>query len=154
MINTVDCHLKALNHPSPLTLQEQEIVSQWMFERKDLLNKWAFQDTKVVNRKMHDKLDAVFNQLQDHMTPNDLAAILKERRNIRILKQDGREYDHFSEWLQAKHSLRNALTGPWGNNLNEAAILNSRLSDMSKLLDRYINLIELGGIKCLVTPKI
>jgi len=88
-------------------------------------------------------LDKTTKQLRDRMTPDDLAAIMKEERGIRIPKAEGGTFDHIgNEWKQVQESFENALNGPWLGNLEEAKILNTRFGELSRLWDRFEKLIE------------
>lgn len=82
------------------------------------------------------------------MSPDDLAAVLKEKRGVPILKPDGTPYKHAaSEWPNARNSVQKgirtirrrlddlATAGQGGT--AEAASLRAKLGDLSRVLDQY-----------------
>lgn len=130
-------------YPSPLLGHEERIIEQWAMERVRLLERWQVQDVSVVNEKMYDLLNKCRTQLRVRMTPDDLAAIVKEQRGLKIPKIEGGSFDHLNnEWRQVQDSFKNAFNGPWSGNIEEARILNERFGDVSRLWDRFETLIE------------
>jgi len=130
-------------YPLPLFKHEEAIIAQWTIERLRLLEMWKAQNLSVVNPKMRRLLNKCSAQLRDHMTPDDLAAIMKEQRGVKIPKIKGRVYDHINnEWQQAQRSFEKALHGPWSGNSAEAQILNERFGELSRLWDRFEKLME------------
>jgi hypothetical protein len=92
------------------------------------------------------------------MTPDDLAAVLKEIRGVEISKTDGGVYQHYrDEWPSANRAVKNSIgefdhqrqtwSGIRGRlerlrdlnqgNTREASLLEDKLSDLSNLLDEY-----------------
>ena len=141
-----------LKHPAPLLSHEIEIITQWMFERKSILEKFESLKGIAINDKMFDLLQKVKNNIKDHMTPDDLAAILKEKRGVNIFKQNGHLFEHFNmEWRGAKKSMENAIKE--ARNLTEADnfVLGNKIGEISIMWDRYEKLMEQA--KCLaITP--
>ncbi|HEV2524691.1 MAG TPA: hypothetical protein VGU44_06125, partial [Gammaproteobacteria bacterium] len=130
-------------HPSPLFKHEETIIAQWTVERLRLLEKWKAQDLSAVNEKMNRFLDKCYSQLRDHMTPDDLAAIMKEQRGVKIFKEEGSIFDHFgNEWKQAQKSFKNAFNGPKPKSLIEEQIVNERFGDISRMWTTYREMIE------------
>ena len=134
---------KARLHPEPLLSHEEILVTIWQTERLEWMQKIGMADLSKVNPKMKRELKECLNQLRDHMTPDDFAAILKEQRGVEIPKPNGGIYDHLNrEWFDAKQSFRNALEGPWSGSLEEAAVLNEQFGNISRLWTRFEKLIE------------
>ncbi len=130
-------------HPSPLLRHEETIVEQWTIERLRLLERWRVQDVSAVNEKMYDLLNKCHTQLRVRMTPDDLAAIIKEQRGIKIPKIEGGAFDHINnEWRQVQDSFKKSFNGPWSGTLEEAQILSTKFGDLSRLWDRFEKLIE------------
>lgn len=130
-------------YPSPLLRHEERIIEQWAGERVRLLERWKVRDISPVNEKTYDLLNKCRTQLRVRMTPDDLAAIIKEQRGVKIPKMEGGVFDHINqEWKQVRDSFKNAFHGPWSGNLEEARILNERFGDLSRLWDRFEKLIE------------
>lgn len=87
------------------------------------------------------------------MTPDDLAAVIKEKRGVKIPdpRTPGRYYDHIGEFEQAAQSIKNAignkdrgiiaaldkLKSQGKANSYEYSLLQSKLKDLSSLLDYY-----------------
>ncbi len=138
---------KALQHPVSLTNREMEIIDKWTIERLQLLARWERQDLFPLNKDMEALLNKCKNQLRDHMTPNDLAAIFKENRGHHIFRADGKRFEHFQlEWGSVENSFAKAFKGPWTGTISESQILKQRFGEMSGLLVRFNLLIERG--KC------
>lgn len=96
------------------------------------------------------------------MIHDDMAAVMKERRGVEILKQDGTPYKHLSyEWPNDRRSILNDIgredrpgkfTGIKGrlNDLEtnglggtkEASLLREKLGDLSNIIDDYESLLR------------
>lgn len=150
--------VKDLNLPVPLTSLEVELVEDWIFYRKSLLDVWESQDISFVSQKIAFLLDKVEEQLRKHMTPGDLAALLKEKRGVEIHGRDGKIFKHDNEWVDAKTSMENAVEAikkALGDNRTspeQATLLQERVSQISKMWDKYEKLLE--KLDCQPKPKL
>jgi hypothetical protein len=98
--------------------------------------------------------------IRKSMTPDDLAAVVKEGRGVEILKEDGTPYQHGLEYEGARNSVINAMEkikarletlNERGNaKPGEVEVLNEKLGDLSKLLDHYE---RVGGLPPSPEPK-
>jgi hypothetical protein len=140
--------VKDLNHPVPLLQEEVNQVKAWMKHRKWLLDLWDKQDISFSNQEIKNLLRAVKSQLRDHMQPKDLAGILKENRGVEILDSNGKVFKHLNEWQEAKNSMENALEAMLESlyktktNPAEAKLYKERISQISKMMDKYEKLSE------------
>lgn len=137
-----------LNKPVPLTPDELARVFQWQNLRNGYLKKWRELDLSAWPEKTQHLLwGSADNAIRDGMTPNDLAAVIKERRGVEILKDGGEVYDHLQEAEQAMDSVRRTIekikerigylyaAAPDAG--EEIGVLEQKLSDLSTLLDAY-----------------
>ena len=139
-----------LKHPAPLLSHEIETITQWMFERKSILEKIPALDLSTINPKMRGLITKVNNSLRDHMTPDDLAAILKEKRGVTISKKSGEQFDHFfDEWGDVKNSMRNTIKEAKNLTKEELLILGGKIGEISLMWDRFEKLME--KVKCSMT---
>ena len=92
----------------PLTPEELQRVIEWQNYRNSIMEEvrdWDFshfkdQDLKAALRKAR-------NNIIDHMTPDDLAAVIKEQRGEKIFV-NGELFDHIGEYNEAMFSINNA----------------------------------------------
>jgi hypothetical protein len=84
------------------------------------------------------------NAIRDHMTPDDIAATLKEGRGVQITGPGGRVYDHITEVAQARTNVITTIEeikarlqelNIAGGPQVEIDLLESKLSELSDFLD-------------------
>jgi len=84
------------------------------------------------------------------MTPDDLAAILKEKRGVIISKQNGHLFDHFNmEWRGVKKSMENAIKETQNLTEAEKLVVGNKIGEISLMWDRFEKLME--KVKCSMT---
>jgi hypothetical protein len=88
-------------HPVPLTPQGLSIVKNWQEMRKGPLEKLHQINTEGILEKTADNIDSIRNIIKDHTTPDDLAAVFKERRGVSIFDKEGILLDHQKEYIDA-----------------------------------------------------
>lgn len=140
---------KGLSHPVPLTPRELAGVNSASQLRNRFLKTWREADVSSFPAETRRLLwrGRSDNAVRKNLTPDDLAATMKEEREVVILKPDGlTPYKHrLVEWPEAQRSITKTisfiqqrlydLSGSYGS--YEYNILLSKLSDFSKLLDKY-----------------
>ena len=137
-----------LNKPVPLTPQELAAVMEWQNLRNGYLKKWREMDLSAYPEKTQHLLRGSADRaIRGGMTPDDLAAVIKEKRGIAILNDEGKVYDHLTEAEESMRSVAEALekinerigylyaTAPGAT--AEIQVLKDKLSDLSTLLDAY-----------------
>ena len=146
---------KGLNEPVPLTKKEQSSVEGWQSERNRYLKKWRETDIDGVSDDVSRLLGGkgADNAIRKSMTPDDAAAVIKERRGVKILDEEGNPYDHVKEATDAMASVRNriidiqerlqsASDGKTTLTERETGLLQDKLGDLSRLLDFYESVIK------------
>jgi hypothetical protein len=154
---------KARNEPAPLTNKELANVEKWSDNRNKYLKKWREKDLSEYPEETQRLLKGSADRsIRKNMTPDDMAAVMKEQRGVEILKPDGTPYKHLSEeWPNARRSILNTIgredrpgrfTGIKGrlNDLEarglggskEASLLREKLGDLSNVLDDYESLLS------------
>jgi len=148
--------------PVPLSNSELANVGKWSANRNQYLKKWRDLDTSSMPIETQKLLwGSADRSIRKNMTPDDMAAVLKERRGVVILKEDGvTPYKHLQdEWPQAKQSILKTIgterkpgvySGIKGRlreleemgvtGTKEVKLLKEKLSDLSNILDSYENL--------------
>jgi len=104
--------------------------------------------------------------IRKNMTPDDLAAIYKEGRGIKIIREDGHLFDHNREWKDASKAITKLLDVENRNSIHarlaelyragqhesrEIQLLREKLSDLSRMKDTYRNFVE--EARCQVEPN-
>jgi hypothetical protein len=103
--------------PVALTNEQLQKVRIWAGRRAAFLNKWKLLDMSSLpvesQRLLYGSVD---NPIRKNMTPDDLAAVIKERLGVQIpdLKKGG-FHDHIEEF----ESARNSITGTIGDSKKE-----------------------------------
>jgi hypothetical protein len=136
-------------------------VEKWSGNRNKYLKKWREKDLSKYPEETKKLLwGSADRSIRKGMTPDDLAALMKERRGVDILKEDGTPFKHLAkEWPDAEQSIKKTIgdvvrpgkfTGIKGrlkslesNGLGrseEAALLHEKSGDLSKMLDNYESL--------------
>lgn len=144
---------QALDRPEPLRPEEINFINgEWKPARDEYLNRWESVDYQAEYPWMDNEtlslLRKADNAVASHMTPDDLAAVLKDERGVRIRKPDGTPYDHLTEWDNARGSVVNAITelqdrldqskpGHPEAGTPEHDLFQEKLSDLSSVLDTY-----------------
>ena len=144
------------NKPVPLTSLEIKKVTEWSEVRLKYLSDAKSQNlSSITDTQVKNLIAKARNSIQKNMTPDDLAAVIKEQRGVKIPdpRNPGKNYDHISEFRQAANSIKNAMgntdsnTGIIGamknissqgkTNSYEYALLKNELKSLSNLLDYY-----------------
>jgi hypothetical protein len=94
----------------PVALSSAELanVEQWSALRNQYLKDWRDIDVSEFPRETQKLLwGSADRSIRKNMSPDDLAAVMKERRGVVILKPDGViPFQHLDqEWPQAKQSI-------------------------------------------------
>jgi hypothetical protein len=140
-------------HPVPLTPEELSIVKNWQEMRKGPLEKLYELDMIGIEEKSFKNIEKIRNALRDHTTPDDLAAILKERRDIKIFDPQGNLMDHIAEYNITIEGVKNRLQTlqkrltylndnakqVTPNVVKEKQAIQETISEASKLLIDYKN---------------
>jgi hypothetical protein len=135
-----------LNNPVPLLGSEVRLVLKWTSIRNRYLKKWNDRGEIKSSHKNLFHSEAETN-IKYHMTPDDLAGILKEQRN-QVIVFNGKKMSHLKEGSDALKSLTktivdikkhmNELVVKNRIHTEEYKLLHEKLSDLSKLKDFYI----------------
>ena len=136
--------------PVPLRPDELLVVGMWTDMRNWYLKKWSQYQGAASFPAASKRLfvSNVERAIRLRMTPDDLAAVLKERRGVKIIDAHGKAFDHLTEATAARNSLRNTIAKikerladlywkPDGPKPGEIAALHEKLKDLSDLLDFY-----------------
>jgi hypothetical protein len=133
------------SNPVPLTPAEEANVGKWSRIYNTYLKTSRDTDLSALPPKIRQLIGRADNSIEHSMTPDDLAAVMKERRGITIYRSDGvTPYQHLaSEWPQARLSVTKAIRAIKEQlqivqkGSQEYTILQQKLSDLSRLLDNY-----------------
>lgn len=136
--------------PVPPTPDELSRVLKWQEVRNKFLHKWRDIDLSQYSdevQKLIKKRPNPENSIRKSLTPDDLAAALKEKRGVQIFdKATGKLYDHIQEVENAMTNIKNSIVEIKAridkfplNELNSpnAKILTERLADLSNVLDYF-----------------
>jgi hypothetical protein len=139
--------LSGVGRTSPSSLSPAELarVEAYQATRNEFLKKWRGFDARELPPEtqalVRGKAD---RSIANSMTPDDLAAVIKERRGDIISKADGHPFDHLTEFKQARRSVTNTMDKirdrmqTLGDNAAaEHQALEQKLGDLSRLLDEY-----------------
>lgn len=151
--------VKGLLEPDTLHIAELSNIEQWEGIRNKFLKKWRDIDVSAfppeTQRLLQGSADKV---IRKNMKPDDLAAILKENRGVKIIKPDGEFYEHKKEFNQAREAILKIIGGKGSHqrpglkdrsstlaadgrtHTLEYQLLQERLSDLSNLLGAYKSL--------------
>lgn len=92
--------------PEPLTGSELSRVGRWQELRNQYLKTWREKNTGGFSDGTQDLLwGSADRSIRKNMTPDDLAAVLKEKRGVTITSESGKVYDHLQERAQAMRSI-------------------------------------------------
>jgi len=130
-------------HPEPLLSHEIQIVERWELERVTLMDRLRTRDLSMLEPGLRSQFNSTFRALRDHMTPDDLAAIFKENRGIKIYKGDGDLYNHVREWDSVQQCFKKAFREAERNGLTaeQVTVANQQLGDISRLWTRFKKII-------------
>lgn len=95
----------------PLTLEEIQRVLKWQNFRNTVIKEireWNFSHFK--DQELVANLTKVRNNIIDHMTPDDLAGVIKEQRGEVILKSGGIPFEHIVEYKDAMASFKRSYS--------------------------------------------
>ncbi len=128
------------NLPQPLAADEQRDLEEVANERNRVLKDSREADLTAVPQATQNVLRRAERAVRDHMTPDDLAAVIKENRGVAIPNPAGGAFQHVAEVDAARQGVINAidrvkreLAGDLDDDAREA--LQRWLSRHSKLLD-------------------
>lgn len=139
---------KAQNEPVPLDTQQLRSVRRWESWLGEYWDRW--QSTAIdhlptrTQQLLRGRAD---NAIRDGLTPDDMAAVLKENRGVAIRRQDGLPHDHLKESADSLQSVRNTLlqideriawlvrTGKGAP--GEVELLRAKAMDLGEILGRY-----------------
>ena len=95
--------------PVPLTNAELGAIQEITGTRNQVLQMSREADLRAVPQSVRDSMRRAENALRDHLTPDDMAAALKEARGESIPRPGGGVYDHGLEVAAARRSIVNML---------------------------------------------
>ncbi len=95
--------------PVPLTNSELGAVQEVSSLRNQVLKMSREADLSALPQPLQDSMRRAENALRDHLTPDDMAAALKEARGEYIPRPGGGVYDHAAEVAAARTSIVNML---------------------------------------------
>ena len=123
--------------PVPLTKNELAAVDNWTKLRNVHLKKWREIDISIFPEETGSLLKGKsLNAIRKNMKPDDLAAIIKEKRGVIIYKPDGiTPYKHLDgEWVGAQRAI-----------IKELRKINDRIKILQKNIEvnsREINILQ------------
>ncbi|MEZ4462931.1 MAG: polymorphic toxin type 28 domain-containing protein [bacterium] len=110
------------------------------------MKKWRQFDSSKFPQQTRDLLYGKADRsIRNSMTPDDLSAVIRERRGEQILKPDGTPYDHIMEYAQARRAVVKSLEAiderraKIGDQAvpGEVDVLAMKRRDLSSLMDAY-----------------
>jgi len=133
---------------------ERVRVQKWEVRLHEYLKRWREAAVEHLPEKTRELLRGTKtdNSILDHMTPDDMAAVLKEQRGVRIpstkLHADGstRYFDHITEARNARNSVQNLVDDVTsrlervrrkGAVAGEIELLEQKLNDLTQMLAVY-----------------
>ena len=133
------------NNPSQLAAHELAVIEEWQAKRNTYLKVWREFDAKRFPSETRDLLFGKADRaIRNNMTPDDLSAVLRERRGEMILKSDGTPFNHILEYAQARNAVKRALRTidarleALGDvDTPETRALEAKRRDLSVLVDQY-----------------
>ena len=144
---------KGANDPVPLTPSERASVEQYQSTRNKFLDRWREPDTSMPRETQDLLWGKADRAIRKNMTPDDLAAVVKEGRGVSIDKADGTPFQHGREYEGARNSIVNTMekikarlkgfTDHGGAQPGEVEALTEKYGDLSRLLDQYE---QIGGM--------
>ncbi len=163
-VNSNELSDDGLYHPKPLLDAEIKRVKNWAFNRKQFFDKWKNYDLTDIPAETRSLLFGKADRaLANSMTPDDLAAVMKESRGVDIRKEDGTSHNHLkNEWPESRRNILSVISYPipknmapislkyrlnqlqsWGKgNSREAQALKDKIGDLSNLVDHYESLFK------------
>ncbi|HNH47799.1 MAG TPA: polymorphic toxin type 28 domain-containing protein, partial [Myxococcota bacterium] len=133
---------KGMSEPVALTREELARVRTWESARNSYLKRWREVDTSPYPKEVAELLGPE-GSVRKAMTPDDLAAVIKEKRGVEIAKKEGGYFDHHKEYWQASKNLKARIAAiqdflkKFPAESEEGMILREKLGDLSRLLDLY-----------------
>lgn len=148
-----------LSQPEGVLANELAKIRHWQNLRNQYLKKWRDMDSSALPDKTKDLLfdSSADKAIRRNMTPDDLAAIFKENRGVKILKENGTPFNHLGEWRQSEKAILKSLNHEKQNSIHsrlaelyqagkhgtlEVQILKEKLGDLSRMKDAYSELIR------------
>ncbi|WP_439478856.1 hypothetical protein [Chryseobacterium aquaticum] len=129
----------------PLTSEELARVLEWQDIRNKFLKGWREKDFSTFVPDLQNRLKKVTNSIRKNLTPDDIAAVIKEKRGVQILKLDGTPFNHLEENEQAIDSiiktikeLKTQMNRDIGNHIKYETLI----GDLSNLKDQMIKIIK------------
>jgi hypothetical protein len=154
----VQLTVKGLLEPDTLRITELGRIEQWEGVRNTFLKQWRAVDVSgfppETQRLLQGKADKV---IRKNMTPDDLAALMKENRGVAMNKPPGGHDNHKAKFKQAREAILNVIDGQQEGtqhtpglkdrlqtleqagrtHTQEYRLLDERLRDLNRLLDAY-----------------
>jgi len=138
---------KGINDPVPLEPHERAAIEKYQAERNRYLERWREPDTSMPKETQDLLWGKADRAIRKNMTPDDLAAVVKEGRGVEIPKEDVTPFNHGEEYRGARNAAKNqmekikarlkALEEGGAAKPGEIDALQEKLGDLSKLLDSY-----------------
>ncbi|WP_297332583.1 polymorphic toxin type 28 domain-containing protein [Flavobacterium sp.] len=129
----------------PLTSAELARVLEWQNVRNKFLKDWRELDFLDFSPELHNRIKKVINSIRKNLTPDDIAAVIKEIRGEKIISIDGIPYNHLQENIDAQNSIKNAikeLKKSLNTDIPNYRKYQALISDLSNLKDRMIEIIK------------
>ncbi len=129
----------------PLTQEELTRVLQLQEIRNKFLKDWREKNFSSFDIDLQIRLEKVSNSIIENLTPDDIAAVIKEERGVQILRPNGTPFNHIDENKQAVKSiiktikeLEIQMNRDVANHSKYEALLSS-LSNLKDEMTRIIN---------------
>ncbi len=142
---------------APLLPLEIKKIQQFENTRNQYLNWQRDLETAELEPTIIKLLSIANDAILKHMKPDDLAAVFKEERGIKIFKKNGGTYNHCLEVKQANNAVQKSMIEIERKiikfrreskyNSNEIKILHKKLYQLSKFEDVYMRFSN--EIKCI-----
>lgn len=143
--------------PAPLLPLEIIKIQQFENTRNQYLNWQRDLEIAQLEQTIIKLLSIANDAILKHMKPDDLAAVLKEDRGVKIFKKNGGTYNHCLEVKQANNAVQKSLIEIERKiiksrqeskyNSNEIKILYKKLYQLIKFEDVYMKFSK--EIKCI-----
>lgn len=94
---------------------------------------------------LRNRLNKVTNSIKRNLTPDDIAAVIKEKRGVQILKSDGIPFNHIEENEQATESIIKTIKElkiHMNRDIDNYAKYETLISDLSNLKDEMTKIIK------------
>lgn len=143
--------------PAPLLPLEIKKIQQFENTRNQYLNWQRNVEIVELEQTIIKLLSTANNAILKHMRPDDLAAVFKEERGIKIFKKNGDTYNHCLEVKQANNAVQKSMIEIEKKiikfirenkyNSKEIKILSKKLYQLNKFENFYMRFSK--EIKCI-----